>query len=87
MSNKFGKPGSQSKAIRPEQATKRFLLLTYANKFEKVQFPLPLMPYSDASNERLKLTIERMSREMRLLRQDQTEDEIAKENSLLKYEN
>lgn len=62
MNNKFGKPGSQSKAIKPEQSTKRFLLLTYVNKFEKIQFPLPLMPYFEASNERLKLTIERMSR-------------------------
>ena len=52
-----------------------------------MQFPLPLMNYSDVPPERMKLTIKRLSQEMTLLREGQPEDELAKENSLLKYEN
>ena len=52
-----------------------------------MQFPLPLMHFIDVSSERLKLTIKRMSQEMSLLKQGVHEDEIVKENSLLKYEN
>ena len=45
------------------------------------------MYYSDASQERLKLTIKRMSQEMQMMKQGLSEDELSKQNSLLKYEN
>jgi coiled-coil domain-containing protein 61 len=61
MNNKFGKPGAQSKAITPEQASKRFLLLTYVGEFEKMQFPLPLMQFPNVTPGRLKLTIRRLA--------------------------
>ena len=78
MNNKFGKPGSQSKIITPEQASKRFLLLTYVGEFEKMQFPLPLMYFSEVSSSRLKLTIKRLSQEINMLREGQSEEDIIK---------
>ena len=55
------KNGKASTVIPPEQAAKRFLILNYNIDFEKIQFPISIKPFSEASPERLRLTIKRMA--------------------------
>lgn len=43
------KNGKASTNIPPEQASKRFLILNYNIDFEKIQFPISIKYYSDAS--------------------------------------
>ena len=87
LSARFSKGAGPSRNITPEQASKRFLILTYKTKFEQMQFPLPLMQYSDPPAQRLRLIIKRMSHENQLLRDGAQGGEVDRDTTLLRYEN
>lgn len=80
------KNGKASTNIPPEQASKRFLILNYNIDFEKIQFPISIKYFNEASPERLKLTIKRLSQELNSYRIERSQSEMERENAYLKYE-
>lgn len=80
------KNGKASNVIPPEQAAKRFLILNYNIDFEKIQFPISIKCFTDASPERLRFTIKRLSQELYCVRSERSESELERENAYLKYE-
>jgi coiled-coil domain-containing protein 61 len=80
------KNGKASAAVPPEQASKRFLILNYHIDFEKIQFPISIKYFAEASPERLKLTIKRMAQEIGAFRNERNQSEVERENAYLKYE-
>lgn len=67
------KNGKASNVIPPEQAAKRFLILNYNIDFEKIQFPISIKCFTDASTERLKFTIKRLAQELACVRSERSE--------------
>jgi hypothetical protein len=66
------------KSMSAEQLSKKYLILSYVNEFDKMQYPLSLKYNADSSPERLRMTIRRLSQELQLLSENKTESETVK---------
>jgi coiled-coil domain-containing protein 61 len=80
MANRATTPAAVSTSLHSKSRdTRRFVILTYVNQFDRVHYPLPLLLEEAPNVPALQRTIRRLKREVEVLRDDKVTEEFSSE--------